>query len=50
MRGPRIQAGSNPHKREQVKAINAEIEQSMYLLNKAVEDALAERGSERWVP
>ncbi|ABM32958.1 hypothetical protein QRO10_06015 [Paracidovorax citrulli] len=38
-----IQAGSDPNKRELVKEVNAEIERSMYLLNKAVEDVLAEQ-------
>jgi len=37
-----IQAGGDPNKRELVKEVNAEIERNMYLLNKAVEDVLAE--------
>lgn len=39
----KIQAGDDPDRREQVKAINGEIQQRMYLLNQAVEDALAKR-------
>lgn len=38
-----IQKSDSPNKRELVKEVNLEIEQSMYLLNKAVEDTLAER-------
>jgi len=38
-----IQAGDSADKREQVKAINAEIEQRMYRLNKAVKDTLSMR-------
>ena len=38
-----IQKGDSPDKRALVKEVNAQIEQSMYLLNKAVEDTLAGR-------
>ncbi len=38
-----IQKGDSPDKRALVKEVNLEIEQSMYLLNKAVEHTLAER-------
>ncbi len=39
-----LDQGSDLDKREQVKAINAEIEQRMYRLNKAVKDTLSRRG------
>ncbi len=42
-----LDQGSDLDKREQVKAINAEIEQRMYRLNKAVKDTLSRRGDGR---